>query len=446
MRDRLPHCRVLAAAAGGFPATIKKRGGRVKLFQIPKSRTRRGGFLHRLLPCLLVFCLALSGGPAAQAAAPENYEALRLITEAFNEISQKFVWKKSEEEIVYGSLRGLMNSLDPDSSFLTPEEYKQVLSGQQAPPAEAGVDLIYKDNLLTVVSVMDDGPGWKAGLRPGDHILKINGHLVRNLTTQEATRRFQGKTGTSFKLQVLRNGLVKPLDMTLTLEPLAPGRVTYKIVKDNYAYIRLPYFTKETPGELLAVLKELQRRQPPLKGLILDLRNNARGTLELAVRAASPFLGNKEVVSTRGRPPEPNQTYNGRERDEVTKLNLPLVVLVDEGTARSAEILAGALRDQMDAVLLGAKTLGLCGVTKMLPLRDGSALVMTVAQCYTPKGQKIPGKGLTPEIEGKKPKPAAGVTTPAKLPPDKDPWVSQAIEILQKQKPQKLAEKKVEKP
>lgn len=415
----------------------------MKSLKIKNSRTGRGWLLYRLLPCFLVFFLAAPGVHPALAAADQNYEALRLITEAFNEIAQKFVWKKSEEEIVYGSLRGLMNSLDPDSSFLTPQEYKQTLSGPKASAAEAGVEMIYKDNLLTVVSVMDDGPAWRAGLRPGDHILKINGHLVRNLTTQEATRRFQGRAGTSFKLQVLRNGLVKPLDMNLILEPLAPGRVTYQIVKDSYAYIRIPYFTPETPGELLTVLKDLQRRHPLLKGLVLDLRNNARGTLEMAVRAASPFLGDKEVVSTRGRPPEPNQVHKGRLEDELAKFHPPVVVLVDGSTARSAEILAGALRDQFDAVLLGNKTVGLCGVTKILPLQDGSALVMTVAQCYTPNGQKIHGKGLTPAVEGQKPKTPAGETTQAKLPPDKDPWVTQAIEVLQKQKPQKLAEKAV---
>lgn len=415
----------------------------MKFSKSKNSRTGRGWFLYRVLPFFLVFSLAASGAQAAAVSSAQNYEALRLITEAFHEISQKFVWKKSDEEIVYGSLRGLMNSLDPDSSFLTPQEYQQVLSGQKTPLMEAGVDLIYKDNLLTVVSVMDDGPAWRAGLRPGDHILKINGQLVRNLTTQEATRRFQGNSGTSLKLHVLRNGQVKPLDLTVTLEPLAPGRVTSTILKDVYAYLRIPYFTRETPGELIAALKQWQRQRPLLKGLVLDLRNNARGSLDLAVQAASPFLGDKEVASTKGRPPEPGQTYHGKAQEELSKLNLPIVVLVDGGTARAAEVLAGALRDQFQAVLLGSKTVGLCGLTKVLPLQDGSALVMTVAQCYTPRGQKIHGKGLEPEVQGKTPPATPGVTTPAKLPPEQDPWVTQALEILKNRKTQRLAEKVV---
>ena len=414
----------------------------MKLFGVRTSPSSRVWWLSKIFPVILAVALAAPWTQPAAAAPASNYEALRLVTEALYEISQKYVWKKGEEELIYGSLRGLMNSLDPDSSFLTPQEYQQVLSGQKGPVAEAGVELVYKDNLLTVVSALEGGPAWRAGLRPGDHVIKINGQLVRNLTTQEATRRFQGQAGTVINLHVLRNGLVKPLELRVTLEPLAPAGVTKQILKDAYAYIRIPYFTQNTPGQLADVLKQVQRQRPPVRGIVLDLRNNARGTLELAVRAASPFLGDKEVVSARGRPPEPNQTFQGRGREEVFRPGLPLVVLVDGGTARAAEALAGALRDQSQAVLLGAKTVGLCGITKTLPLQDGSALVMTVAQCYTPNGQKIHGKGLEPQVQGQAPAAhAAGVTTPAKLTPEEDPWVAQALEILKTGKTPKVAEK-----
>ena len=150
------------------------------------------------LTLVLAAALTLPG----KAAGPQDYESLRLLTEAFYEISQKFVAKKGEEEMIYGSLRGLVNSLDPDSSFLTPKEYQEYLSGDKGPVAEAGLELIFKDQLLTVVSALDGGPAFRAGLRPGDHILKIDGKPVRNLTTQEAARRFQGKAGNSLKLHV----------------------------------------------------------------------------------------------------------------------------------------------------------------------------------------------------------------------------------------------------
>jgi carboxyl-terminal processing protease len=392
---------------------------------------------------LIILALALAAnfvwpGFAAQS---QSYDSLRLYTEALFEISQKYVSPKTEEDMIYGSLRGMMNSLDPDSSFLSPQEYQSFLQGQKTPQAEAGLDLIVKDNLLTVVSVLDQGPAAKAGLKPGDHIFKLNDHLVRNLTTQEAVRRFKGAPGTSIKLQVMRNGQVKPLDITVVLGQLAPGTVATQYLKDSLAYIRVSYFNEATSRDLETALKSLKRHRPPVKGLILDLRNNARGSIEEAVRTGSVFLGNKEIVSAKGRAPKTEETFQGKEGDLVFRPALPMVVLMDEGTARGAEILAGALRDQAGATLLGAKTVGLCGLTKVLPLQDGSALVMTVAQCYTPKGQKIQGKGLEPEIAGNKPKETAEKKLTKPAPVDQDPWVLQAADILLKGKPRQVAKK-----
>jgi carboxyl-terminal processing protease len=381
---------------------------------------------------LVVLLLAVSVTPPALGAPEKNYESLRLITEAFYEISQKFVSPKSEDDMIYGALRGMMNSLDPDSSFLTPQEYQNYLSGQKGQGAEAGLELIFKDNLLTVASVLDGGPAAKAGIKAGDHILKINAQTVRNLTTQEAARRFHGAPGTSLKLQLLRNGMVKPLDLTVTLGPLEKSTISVQVLKDAFAYVRVKFFTDDTPAELATALKQWQRRQPPLRGVILDLRNNARGTLEQAVRVAAVFLGEKEIVSTQGRPQGTAQTYKGKDRELVFKPPLPMVVLVDQGTARAAEIVAGALADQSLATTLGSKTLGLCGLTKVFPLQDGSALIMSVAQCYTPSGQKIQGKGLEPKVAGQTPptaeKTAKEPAVPLSL--EQDPWVVQAVELL----------------
>ena len=305
--------------------------------------------------------------PAWAAPPASKYDSLRLYTEALFEVSQKYVWPKNEEDLIYGSLRGMMNSLDPDSSFLTAKEYQDYLQGQQRAAAEAGVELIVKDSLLTAVSVIDGGPAARAGMKPGDHIIKINGQMVRNLTTQEAARRFQGAPNTSFKLQVIRNGEVKPLDLTVTLEPLSVTTVTTTYLDDDVAYLRLRYFNGGTPGELATALNNIKQHKPPVKGIILDLRNNARGSVEEAVRSASLFLGNQQIVLTKGRTPKTEQTYTGKDRDLVFKTLPPMVVLVDEGTARAAEIVAAALRDQARATLLGDKTLGLCGLTKAFP-------------------------------------------------------------------------------
>jgi len=384
--------------------------------------------------------------PAGAAPPASTYDSLRLYTEALFEVSQKYVWPKDEEELINGSLRGMMNSLDPDSSFLTAKEYQDYLHGPPRPSAEAGVDLIVKDGLLTVVSVIDGGPAARAGLKPDDHIIKINGQMVRNLTTQEATRRSQGAPNTTFKVQVIRNGEVKPLDLTITLEPLGVSTVTTGYLDNTVAYLRIRYFNDETPVELATALNNIKQHQPPVKGIILDLRNNARGSMEGAVRSASLFLGNQPVLTAKGRSPKTEQSFTGKDRDLVFKTLPPMVVLVDQGTGRAAEIMAAALRDQGHATLLGVKTLGLCGLTKAFPLEDGSALLMTVAQCYSPKGDKIQGKGLEPEVPGQKPqaakegqKPPAG-KEPEKAPaqvksPEQDPWVQQAKDLLTSGKP-----------
>jgi carboxyl-terminal processing protease len=178
-------------------------------------------------------------------------------------------------------------------------------------------------------------------------------------------------------------------------------------------------------------LAGLTKATPPVKGIILDLRNNARGTLEQAVRTASVFLGNQKVVTTRGQKTGSEQSYQGSEREHVLKSPLPMVVLVDQGTARAAEILAGALQYYHRGVLLGDKTYGLCGISQVIPLQDGSALMMTVAYCYTPAGKKISGDGLKPDIEAQKlPEEDTAALTKPTPEPEADPWVQQAVNAL----------------
>lgn len=393
-----------------------------------------GHWRRRALPLLLLL-LVLAFRPGLEAySATSPYDSLRLYSEALFEIGQKYVYAKPEKEIIYGSIRGMMNSLDPDSAFLTPAEYQNYSRGRDEAPAEAGVDIIIKDNLLTLTAVVDGGPGAAAGLQPGDHIAKINGETVRNLTTQEAASRFRGAPGTSLKLEVLRNSAVKPLKITVVLQPLGDNTVTSKLLNDSYGYLRVRYFNDATPKEFALALESLQKQGHPLRGLILDLRNNARGSLEQAVRTASLLLGDKEVVAAKGRTPGSQETFEGKARDLVWKAPVPTptVVLVDQGTARAAEIVAAALHDEYQAALLGAKTVGLCGLTKVIPLQDGSALVMTMAECYTPAGKKIHGAGLEPQIQGQTPKPKENQkeAAPGKLPPEQDPWVEQAVEVL----------------
>jgi len=386
---------------------------------------------YRWLVVILVF-LGLTAYFLLPVWASSSYDSLRLYTEAMFEITQKYVWPKSEQTLIDGSLRGMVNSLDPDCSFLTAKEYQAQVRGDQAPPAQAGLVLIVKNRLVTVASVIDDSPAARAGILPGDHIIKIDGKRVHNLTTQEANRRFLGAPNTKIKLQVFRNNAVKPLDFTLTLEPLGVSTVSTQYLDHGVAYIRISYFNTQTPTELATALSNIKDHKPPVTGIVLDLRNNARGTMEEAVRSTSLLLGDQKIVIAKGRSDKSEETFSGKNGDLVFKKLLPMVVLVDHSTARAAEIMAGALQDQVRVTLLGSKTMGLCGLTKTFPLEDGSVIVMTVAQCYTPRGDQIQGKGLKPAIEGVKPK-AEQAAKPVPLPmrtPETDPWVNQAVELL----------------
>jgi carboxyl-terminal processing protease len=381
-----------------------------------------------LLVVLFSVCCLTARGVADTTSS--DYESLRLLTEALNEISTKAVFQKNDRALFQGALRGMMNSLDPDCSYLSAEDYAKYQKGQE-PAAEAGMELVFKDHLLTAVSVLDGGPADRAGLKSGDHILKIDGQLIRNITTQEGERYFHGPPGKTLKLEVMRNGLVKPLNLSVTLEPVGPPVIKMKVLKDGYAYLRIPYFSNDVPKVLAQDLNNLIKATPPVKGIILDLRNNARGTLEEAVRTASLFLGNQKVVATKGQKATSEQSYQGTEREQVLKTSLPMVVLVDQGTARAAEILAGALQYYHRGVLLGDKTYGLCGLTRVIPLQDGSALMMTVAYCYTPGGKKISGDGLKPDIEAQKlPEEDTAALTKPTPEPEADPLVQQAVDAL----------------
>ncbi len=411
------------------------RLGKVKIKKIRSTNELRffQNCLRKRLGQGILAILILAGCLTALVVADSSsdYESLRLLSEALNEISTKAVFQKNDVELFHGALRGMMNSLDPDSSYLTPEQYAKYQKGQQGTVAEAGMELVFKDHLLTAVSVLDGGPADRAGMKAGDHITKIDGQLIRNITTQEGEHYFQGPAGKTIKLEVIRNGLVKPLDLSVTLEPLGPPVAKVKMLKDGYVYLRIPYFSNDLPKTVSQELSNLTKATPPPKGLVLDLRNNARGTVEQAVRTASLFLGKQKIGSTRGRTSGSEQIYQGNEREQVLKTPLPLVVLVDQGTARAAEILAGALQDDRRGILLGDKTFGLCGITQVMPLEDGSALLMTVAYCYTPGGQKISGDGLKPDIEGTKPPEEDTKVLTAPTPePEADPWVQQAVEAM----------------
>ncbi len=351
---------------------------------------------------VLVVALCCAGAPSAAAVSSQAYAQLRLLVEALYEIDSKYVTEKKERDLIYGAIRGMVSSLDPNSSFLSPTEYQESQTGNKQSEADAGMELSVKDNLLTVIAAVEGGPAWRAGLKADDHILKINNQSTRTVTALEAAKKFQGPPGTKVKVQIIRTGFVKPLDLELTLEKNTVESLVYYSLEDGYYYIRLRNPRERSAQELQQVLRTIQANPSAKKGIILDLRNTAGGQLEEARRLASAFVGSDLIYSVKGRQSENKQSFIGLKDYQVLKEKLPLVILVDQGTARAAEVMAGALQAQYGALLLGYKTFGDCAVSKVFPLKDGSALIVSVGYCYTPKDQLIQGKGLEPDISGPK--------------------------------------------
>ncbi|MBW1952999.1 MAG: S41 family peptidase [Deltaproteobacteria bacterium] len=390
---------------------------------------------------LVVGLWSVTCSPPAQAASTQTYAQLRLLMEALYEVDNKYVGQKKDANLIYGAIRGMVMSLDPSSSFLTPTDYQQMQAGNKGPIGQVGVELTFKNKVLTVVAPLEGGPAWRAGIRAGDHILKINNQMVRDLTTMEAARLLQGVPGSTIDLQIIRNGMIKPQDISIKLEKLSPVSLSHYTLENDYDYLRLKYFNDRTADELERIIRKIVKRRPPVKGVILDLRNTAGGSLEQAIASASVFIGDSMVFYTRGRHQEAPQPRYGQKKERLLR-NIPLVVLVDGGTARAAEILAGALQDQYGALLLGFKTFGDGAVHKVFPLKDGSALIFTVAHCFTPSGHIIQDKGLEPKIMGitsqsSKIEKAAGdleLTQPREILNAKDlvkdPLILQALKLL----------------
>jgi len=394
------------------------------------------------LGLLLVVAASLTWNVTATlSAAPKKerpdsiYEDLELLTDAISIIQAEYVDETKSKALVYGALEGMLNHLDPNSSFLNPDAYKEMKLETEGEFGGLGIEIAVRDDLLTIIAPIDDTPAHKAGLKAGDKIVKINNELTRGVTLQEAVKKLRGKPGTQVAVTILRERERKLLDFTLTRDIIKIQSVRdTKILEDRIGYIRLASFQEHTPDDLEQALGRLTQEQ--MNSLILDLRNNPGGLLDVAVSVSEKFLEPKQlIVSTRGR--RGNQNMEFRARGSSHHLGFPLVVLVNNGSASASEIVAGAVQDHRRGVLLGAKTFGKGSVQTVIPLRDGSALRLTTSLYYTPLGKSIHGEGLEPDVvveEGSEP--LAKEKKPISLPEEEsppsvsDPAILRAIDLL----------------
>lgn len=328
----------------------------------------------------------------------ELYKELELFEHALSIVRTDYVEEPQPQPLIYGALKGMLATLDPYSQFMDPDSYNELKTDTEGQFGGLGIEITLKDDLLTVITPIDDTPAYRAGLQAGDRIVKIDGELTRGITLIDAVKKLRGKPNTSVKLTILREGDSELKEMTLSRAIIKIDSIRESTILDNrIGYIRVSDFRERTTEDLESAIKKLTA-DAPLDGLILDLRNNPGGLLDIAVSVSELFLTRQQlIVSTKGRIRNQNQELradgDGKFKD------VPLVVMINEGSASASEIVAGAMQDNRRGIILGTKSHGKASVQTIFPLKDGSALRLTTSKYFTPSGRSIHGQGIIPDVE-----------------------------------------------
>lgn len=327
------------------------------------------------------------------------YGNLKVFTEVLSIIEKNYVEPVKADTLIEGAINGMVKNLDPHSSYMTPDMYKDLEIETKGQFGGVGMEIMVHRDVLTVVSPIEDTPAYHAGIKAGDQIIMIDGKPTKDMTLMEAVKKLRGQEGTKVTLTILREGSPKLKEFVITRAIINIVSVKHKMLDPDIAYVRLSSFQEKTTEELHNALQQIKTNTPGTKGLILDLRNNPGGLLPQAVQVADTFLKSGVIVSTRGRTKAMESTMRAHNQgDEPT---YPLICVVNEGTASAAEIVAGALQDNGRAIILGAQTFGKGSVQTVIPLEGGAALKLTTAKYYTPSGRSIQAEGIKPDIEVK---------------------------------------------
>jgi carboxyl-terminal processing protease len=340
----------------------------------------------------LVAAWAQEGGRA------ETYRLLNLFGDVFERMRAEYVEPVNDRDAIENAIQGMLSSLDPHSSYLNQRSFRDMQTQTRGEFGGLGIEVTQDGGYIKVISPIDETPAARAGVRPGDFITHLNGTSVQGLSLQEAVEQMRGQRGTQIRLTIRRQGAERPIELTLTRDVIRPQVVRFRLEDGNLGYVRVTSFNEQTEAELRRAVQQLkQQAQGGLKGLVLDLRNNPGGLLDQAVQVSDDFLTQGEIVSTRARRQEDAQRWNARPGDIAD--GLPIVVLINGGSASASEIVAGALQDHRRAVVLGVKSFGKGSVQTVMPIPGNGAIRLTTARYYTPSGRSIQGTGIEPDIE-----------------------------------------------
>ena len=383
----------------------------------------------------LLVVLTLSLGGSAVSKVTDNaatYEQLRLFTEVLSIVQNQYVDEVPPKDLIYNAIKGTLRGLDPHSSFLDPDSYREMQVETSGSFGGLGIEITLKDDILTVVSPIDGTPAYRAGLHTGDRILKIDGLSTKDMQLADAVKRMRGKPGSKVTISVVREGWTEPKDIDIVREQIKVQSVKEVSIGDGVEYIKLRQFQEQSPHDLEAALEKGAKNG--MKALVLDLRNNPGGLLTAAVEVSEKFIDDgKLVVYTEGRVRNQNMRFSAHAKHGF--LQMPMVILVNQGSASASEIVAGALQDYGRATIVGTQSFGKGSVQTIIPLSDGSGLRLTTAKYFTPKGRSIHGKGITPDVVVEVPKEPAAKERPLPSPDPledmkKDMQLQKALDVL----------------
>ncbi|MCD6292793.1 MAG: S41 family peptidase [Deltaproteobacteria bacterium] len=327
--------------------------------------------------------------------AKSPYEYIKLYTDTLSLVQKNYVEDVEIKKLVYGSIKGMLADLDPHSSFMPPDMFKEMQVETTGSFGGLGIEITIRDGVLTVVSPIEDTPAFRAGIEAGDRIIKIDGEMSKDMTLMEAVKKMRGPKGEEITISIMRKGLGALLDVTIIRDIIKVVSVKSKMLTDEIAYVRLTQFQSRTYADLNRKMKELKKVHP-ISGLVLDLRNNPGGLLQQAVKVSDYFLKSGLIVYTDGRISRQNMRYQAY--DDGTEGDYPIVVLLNGGSASASEIVAGALQDHKRALVMGTPSFGKGSVQTIIPLEDGSAVRLTTSLYYTPSGRSIQAKGIEPDV------------------------------------------------
>jgi len=351
-----------------------------------------------LLMSTVIFSVMLLSKPSfldsVNAEEGQNYKRIKSFAETLSLVKKNYVEEVEEKDLVYGAIKGMLNSLDPHSSFMPPEIFTEMQIDTKGEFGGLGIQIGIKNRMLTIIAPIEDTPAHKAGVEAGDKIVKIDDESTKDISLHDAVSKLRGPKGTSVVITILREGLEDPKDISIIRDIIKLKSVKSKVIDEQIGYVKLTQFQEKTASDLKKALKDLSKKE--INSMILDLRNNPGGLLKGAVDVTSQFLpAGKLVVYIKGRSGDKTEfnTNNGN-----NYFDFPMIVLVNGGSASASEIVAGALQDWEKAVILGTQTFGKGSVQTVMPLSDGSAVRLTTARYYTPKGRSIQTTGITPDI------------------------------------------------